>query len=148
MLIMGLVCAIGLKLIGIQNWLLLGIITFFATFVPYVGAIASAVPGLLLGLAASPEKCLEAAGVYLIVHIVEGYVVQPLIMKRAVEIRPAVLLLWQLSIGAIFGVLGILIATPLLVCVQIAVGYLYIEKTLHKKSESGKSVKTSHSQKP
>jgi predicted PurR-regulated permease PerM len=132
MFLMGSFTAVGLWLAGIQGWPLLAILTFFGTFVPYLGAIASAVPGLMIGLAQSPLKLLAAAAVYLGVHIVEGYIVQPLVMKRAVEIRPATLLFGQVAAGALFGVLGTVVATPLIVCLKAGVGYLWIERRLGK----------------
>ena len=132
MVIMGVVTALGLLAAGIESWLLLGVLTFLGTFVPYLGAIASAVPGLLVALAQSPRHLLLAAAVYLGVHLVEGYVVQPLIMRRAVEIKPALLLVGQSLFGAVFGLLGVVVATPALVCLQVAVEYLWVERRLGK----------------
>lgn len=132
MAIMGTLAAIGLALVGIDQWAMLGALTFFGTFVPYLGAFVSAIPGLALGLAESTTMFFAVAGVYLGVHIVEGYLVQPFIMKRAVEIRPAALLFCQAVSGALFGVGGIVVATPLLVCLKVTVNYLYVERTLGK----------------
>lgn len=132
MAIMGVLTGVGLYLAGIPGYLTLGLITFLGTFVPYAGAVASAIPGLAVGLAASPRHLLYAAIVYTLVHVVEGYLVEPLIMRRAVELHPAVLLFWQLAFGAVFGVPGVVVATPLLVCVTSALEYLYIERALGK----------------
>jgi predicted PurR-regulated permease PerM len=134
MSIMGGVTAIGLMLGGIQDWPLLALLTFLGTFIPYVGAILSAIPGLIIALSQSPEKLVIAMGVYLAVHIIEGYIVQPIIMKRAVFLHPALLLLWQLAMATVGGLLGVVVATPLLVFLKIIVGYLYIEKKLGKKA--------------
>jgi predicted PurR-regulated permease PerM len=132
MTLMGTLTGIGLAAVGIKAWLLLGLITFFATFVPYVGAIASAIPGLIVGLSQSPKHFGLALLVYIIVHIVEGYLVEPLVMRRAVKLRPASLLVWQAFLGAVFGLMGAVVATPLLVCVRAAVRHLYVERTLGK----------------
>ncbi len=132
MLVMGGLTALGLGLAGIEGWPVLAALTFLATFVPYVGAIASAIPGLLVGLAQSPRHFLLAGAVYLGIHVVEGYLVQPVVMKRAVEVRPAMLLLGQAVLAALFGLMGAVVATPLIVCAKIAVGYLYIERRLGK----------------
>jgi predicted PurR-regulated permease PerM len=132
MLLMGTLTALGLLVAGLDGWLLLGVLTFLGTFVPYVGAIASAVPGLLIGLSQSPLHLLYAAMVYAGVHIVEGYVAGPLIMRKSVRLRPAVLLFWQLLATAMFGLPGLIVATPLLACAQVAVGYLYVERRLGK----------------
>ena len=64
MTLMGTLTAVALSLVGIEEWLLLGVLTFLGTFVPYVGAVASAVPGLLAGLAQSPRHFALAGAVY------------------------------------------------------------------------------------
>ena len=132
MFLMGSVTALGLLAAGIQGWALLGLLTFFGTFVPYVGAVSSSVPGLLIGLSQSPHHFFLALGVYLGVHVIEGYVVQPYVMRRAVEANPALLLFFQATMGALFGLLGLMVATPLLTVLQIAVTTLWIEGRLHK----------------
>jgi predicted PurR-regulated permease PerM len=132
MLLMGSFAAVGLALAGIHDWAWLGALIFVGTFVPYVGAVTSAVPGLLMGFSQSPRHLLWACVVYLGVHIVEGYVVQPFIMRRAVELKPAVLLLGQVSLATLFGLPGAVVAAPLLVCSQILVDYLYVERRLQK----------------
>jgi predicted PurR-regulated permease PerM len=132
MLIMGSVTGLGLLAIGMEDWLLLAFLTFLGTFVPYVGAVASAVPGLLVALGRSPRTFALAVVVYLGVHVVEGYIVEPLIMRRAVEIRPAVLLFGQGVLGAVFGAVGFVVATPLLVCAQVLVDYAWVERRLGK----------------
>lgn len=139
MFLMGSVTALGLLVCGIQGWALLGILTFFGTFVPYVGAVSSSVPGLLVGLSQSPQHFFMALGVYLGVHVIEGYLVQPLVMRRAVAANPALLLFFQAVMGALFGFLGLLVATPLLTVLQVVVTTLWIEGRLHKKPPSNES---------
>lgn len=140
MILMGGFCATGLAIAGINDWLLLGSLTFLGTFVPYLGAISSAVPGLLVALSQSPRHFLYACIVYLGVHLLEGYIVQPFIMKRAVELKPVVLLMGQAILTTLFGVLGAVVAAPLLVCIQIVLEYLYVERYLDKGgSGEGKS---------
>ena len=133
MFLMGSVTAVGLFFAGIQGWALLGLLTFFGTFVPYVGAVSSSVPGLLIGLSQSPHHFLLALGVYVGVHVIEGYLVQPYVMRRAVEANPALLLFFQAIMGALFGLLGLMVATPQLTVIQIIVTTLWIEGRLRKK---------------
>jgi predicted PurR-regulated permease PerM len=135
MTIMGTLAALGLWAAGIHDWFLLGVLTFLGTFVPYVGAIASAIPGLLVALTQSPSHFLYAAAVYLGVHLVEGYLISPLVMRRAVEIKPALLLAGQGALTAIFGIPGAVVATPLIVCAQTLVEYLWVERRLGKGQE-------------
>jgi predicted PurR-regulated permease PerM len=143
MALMGTLTAVGLLIAGIEQWLLLGVLTFLGTFVPYVGAIASAVPGLLAGLAQSPRHFMLAGVVYLGVHLVEGYLVQPVVMRRAVDVRPALLLVGQGLFGSVFGLMGTIVATPLLVCLQELTKYLWVERRLGKdpSAEAGEKSK-------
>ena len=97
-----------------------------------IGAIASAVPGLLIAASQSPRHLMAAAIVYVVVHVVEGYLVEPLVMRRAVKLKPAVLLLGVAVMGAIFQLPGIIVATPLLVCLQTLIDYLWVELSLGK----------------
>ena len=136
MVIMGIFTAVGLLIAGIDGWFTLGVLTFFGTFVPYLGAIASSIPGLLMGLAKSPTHLLYAAIVYLGVHIVEGYVIEPFVMRKVVELKPAALLFWVIVMERLFGLVGVIIATPLLVCAKELLSYFYTEKCL-KKSRLG-----------
>jgi predicted PurR-regulated permease PerM len=135
MTLMGALTAIGLAAVGIDGWAVLGLITFFATFVPWVGALTAAIPALLLGLAQSPRHFLYALIVYVGVHVVEGYIVEPIVMRQAVRLRPGYLLLWQSLMGVAFGIPGIVVATPLFVCIKVLVDYLYIERRLGKRAE-------------
>jgi predicted PurR-regulated permease PerM len=132
MFLVGTVTAVGLLLAGIQGWALLGVLTFLGTFVPYIGAVSSAVPGLLVGLSQSPDHFFLALGVYVGVHVIEGYLVQPVVMRRAVKANPALLLFFQALMGTLFGLLGLMLATPLLTVIQIVVTTLWIERRLHK----------------
>jgi predicted PurR-regulated permease PerM len=132
MLAMGALTAIGLALAGVEGWLLLATFTFLCTFVPYVGAIVSAIPALIVGLAESPRRFLYVLLVFVVVHLVEAYVVSPLVMRRAVLLRPGALLFWQLLAGAVFGLPGVIVATPLLACGLTAVDYLWVERRLGK----------------
>ncbi len=137
MLIMGVLTGLGLWAVGVDAPLLLGIVTFFGTFVPYVGGIASALPGLAVALAQSPHHLVYALIVYVVVHHVEGYVVQPLVMKRAVRLHPALLLFWEAALAAALGIAAVLVATPLLACLQVTIGYLWVERRLGKGAPAG-----------
>jgi predicted PurR-regulated permease PerM len=132
MTVMGSFTALGLWIIGVQNWFLLGVLTFFGTFVPYIGAILSAVPGLLIALSQSNQTFFAACGVYFAVHILEGYIVDPMVMRRAVVIQPAMLLLWQISMATLFGLPGVILATPMYVCLKSALDELYVKQHLGK----------------
>jgi predicted PurR-regulated permease PerM len=137
MTLMGTFAGLGLWLAGIQGAFTLGLLTFFGTFVPYLGAIASSIPGMLMGLSQSPRQLIYAAIVYLGVHLFEGYLISPWIMRHAVTLKPGLLLIWEAAMGALFGITGIIVATPLLACLKVSLEYFYLERRLGRSHDPG-----------
>lgn len=142
MLINGLLAAIGLWAIGLDQWLLLGVITMLCSFVPYLGAFVSAIPALLVALTEGGTMVLWTLGIYTGVQLFEGYVLTPLVMRRAVDVKPALLLLGQGVMTAVFGLMGTVVATPMVVCLEALVGYLWVERALHHAGRDGRSEHT------
>lgn len=132
MVSMGILVSVGLAILGVKAWLILGIVMFLCEFVPFLGPVVGAVPGIAVGLTVSFHTGLETLALYVVLQQIEGNVLQPYFMRRAVKLRPALLVLWQVLIGAAFGVPGLVIATPLLACVKVAVEHFYVERTLGK----------------
>jgi predicted PurR-regulated permease PerM len=130
MSIIGVLTGIGLLLLGVEGWLTLAAIAFFGEFIPLAGPILAAIPALAVALSQSPQTALWVALLYLATQQLEGNVVQPLVMRRAVDIRPPVLILWQMLFAMGFGFLGLLVATPLLAVLQAALRKGYVEDTL------------------
>jgi predicted PurR-regulated permease PerM len=133
MTIIGTVTAVGLLLIGVEGWLPLAIIAFFGEFIPFAGPILSSVPALAVGLADSPQTALYVGLLYFGTQQLEGNVIQPLVMKSAVKIPPPLLILWQMLFAMGFGFTGLLIATPLLAVLQVAVREGYVRGTLGRR---------------
>lgn len=130
MLLVGVLTGIGLWIMGVPSALALGLIAGLTEFVPLVGPIAAAVPGLLIALTVSPETVLYAFLVYLVVQQIEGNLITPLIVRRTVAIPPALTLLGVLAAGVLFGPLGVLLAAPLVVVAFVLVKRLYVRETL------------------
>lgn len=130
MTLMGMFTAIALWLLSVPMALTLGVISGLFQFVPYLGAFAAAAPAVLIAFIQSPLKALEVAGLYLLVHSVEGYVVTPMIQQRAVALPPAALLSVQIIMAALFGITGVIFATPVAVVVIVLVQTLYLHDVL------------------
>jgi predicted PurR-regulated permease PerM len=120
----------GLSLVGVPLSLALGLVAGASEFVPYVGPWIGSVPGVLVALAASPTKALYAGLVYLAVQQLESYVITPLVMKRAVALPPALTVAATVLGGALFGPVGVLLATPLVVVAMVLVRALYVRDFL------------------
>ncbi|RPD88534.1 AI-2E family transporter [Luteimonas sp. 100069] len=130
MLAVGLLTGLGLWLLGVPAPFALGLIAFLLDFVPIVGPIAAAIPGILLGFTVSPQIGLATAALYLVIQQIEGNLLQPLIQQRAVELPPAVLLFSLVIFGSLQGTVGLLLAAPLTVVLYVLVKQLYVRETL------------------
>jgi predicted PurR-regulated permease PerM len=97
------------------------------TVIPNYGSVISAIPPIIAGLAVSPSEALLVLIVYLIVNQIEGNLILPLIMARTVDMHPGVVALGLLVMAALFGLIGVLIAIPLLSLAVIMVETLWIE---------------------
>lgn len=135
MTLMGTLTTLALWLLNIPLALVLGILAGILLFVPYLGAIAAAIPAVLIGLLASPQKALWVALVYTGVHIFEGYCITPFVQKRAVSLPPALLLSVQLLSAALFGLMGVIFSTPLTVVAIVLIQALYVQDVLGERVE-------------
>lgn len=130
MAVVGICTTIGLWLIGMPLPLALGGLAGVMTFVPYLGAIVSAVPALIIALATNMNQAIGVAVLYLAVHIVEGYILVPLVQRKAGRVPPAMTLASQLLLGTVGGLLGVTFATPLAAALIPIVRDVYVEDTL------------------
>jgi len=122
---------IGMLFEGVFTWLLLlaggvpmaallGLLTGLLAFVPNIGAIISGVLMVAVGFSAGSGEGLWAIFVYFLVQNVDGYLVVPYIARRTVDLAPALVLAAQLLFGALFGVLGLLLADPIVATIKVA----------------------------
>jgi predicted PurR-regulated permease PerM len=128
MLVMGLLTTIGTALLGLPAPVALGLLSGVAEFVPIVGAAVAAVPGLLLAATLGPQAALWTLVFYVAVHQFEGHVLIPLIQRRVVAVPPALTLFSVVGFGVLFGVSGIVFATPLAVLVLVLIQRLYLRE--------------------
>lgn len=112
MLIVGALCGIGLALLGMPLAFILALIAALLNFVPYIGAIVGAVPAVLIALSIGWQEAMSVALLYFVVQTFEGNVTAPLIQQRTINLPPALTILSQTALGVIFGIAGVVLATP------------------------------------
>lgn len=130
MLIEGVATWILLEIYGIPMALLLGIITGLLVFIPNVGAIISGVLMVLVGFSIGVDGGLYALAVYVVVQTVDGNIIVPMVAKRTVDIAPALVLGAQLLFGALFGILGLAMADPIVAMIKT-----YLEKSADREAK-------------
>jgi predicted PurR-regulated permease PerM len=124
--LIGVFVYIGLRIVGLEFPLFFAVLSALFEVVPFFGALASGAPAVLLGLTHSPGTALAVLAVFVLAHQLDGNVISPLVMARAVRLHPAVVALGVVATGELFGVLGLIIAVPLLSAFTIAVKHLWV----------------------
>jgi predicted PurR-regulated permease PerM len=104
---------------GIPMAALLGLVTGVLAFIPNIGAITSGVLMIAVGFSAGYGHGIWCIIVYFLVHNIDAYVVVPYVARRTVDLAPAVLLAFQLLMAALFGILGVLFADPILATLKV-----------------------------
>ena len=127
---LGSVVAIGLWIIGVSLPAALGFLAGILTFVSYIGAFVSAVPSLLLAVSINLDLAVYVVLLYIVVHLIEGYIRVPLVQRRVVPLPPALTLSAQIILGVVAGFLGLLLATPLVAAAIVIIRMVYVEDVL------------------
>ncbi|MFC7517583.1 AI-2E family transporter [Herbaspirillum sp. GCM10030257] len=130
MVIVGAITALGLSLLGVPLALTLGILAGLLDFIPYLGPVIAGVPAVLIAFAESPTLALYTALLFLAVQIAEGYLLSPLIERRTVSLPPALTIAMQVVFGALFGLAGVALATPLTAVLAVLITMLYVQDVL------------------
>ena len=121
--VVGLVFAGVLYLLGLPlaEALLWGTMAALLNFAPYVGPLIGIVAMLLVGFISfeEPFQSMLPAVAYLVLHTIEGQIVTPIILGRRMALSPLVLILALMLFGWLWGIIGLLLAVPLLVCVKL-----------------------------
>jgi predicted PurR-regulated permease PerM len=119
-LLVGVLVGGGLTILQVRYALLLGILAFFMEFVPVLGVIISGAVCVVIALFQGWVLALVVLAYFVVVHVIEGDVVGPRVMARAVGIHPAVALLALVAGSELFGIWGALLGAPIAGLLQAA----------------------------
>jgi predicted PurR-regulated permease PerM len=120
MIVIGAVSTVVLMALKVRAAVPLGILAGLLEFVPTVGPILSSLPAIAMGFVDSPEKAVAVAIAYVGIQFVENHLLIPILMKEGVDIPPALTIVMQALMAIVFGILGLLVAVPLLATIMIA----------------------------
>ena len=118
-IIIGILVYIGLTVIGIPYALLLSLLAATFEVIPYIGPIASAIPGILIALSIGPLQGLLVLLMYIIIQQAENHLLVPLVMKRAVGLNPVAVIIAILIGLKIAGPLGAILAIPISAAISV-----------------------------
>lgn len=127
MIVIAVVSTGVLLALGVPGAVPLGLLAGLLEFIPTFGPILSAIPAILMGFVDSPQKALSVALAYMVIQFLEENILIPMLMKRGVDLPPALTIMAQALMALVFGFLGLLVAVPLLAAIVVGVKLLYVE---------------------
>ena len=137
MLFVGVATGIGLWLVGVPAAFAIGLVAGLAEFVPYLGILVAGIPAVILGFGQGVETGLWTVAVLIAVQQIQGNLVMPLLQNRMVDLPPALTIFGIIAAGILFGVAGVLLATPLTIVVLVLVRRWYLGEDKQEVLESG-----------
>lgn len=132
MLVIGSVSYIGLLILGVPLPLVNALLAGLLEFIPNIGPVLSVVPPMLLAFIDAPWKAVAVIVLYLLIQQVESLVLVPLLMKHEVSILPLFTLLAVVVFSIFFGFLGLFLAIPLLIVVQIWLREVLVKDVMNR----------------
>jgi predicted PurR-regulated permease PerM len=130
MVVIGTVSVIAFMLLGAPYPVLLGVLIGVLEIIPLVGPWIGGLTAIVITLFHDPGLALWVALVVIVIQEVEGNVVHPMVMRGAVAVHPFVTLLALILFGSVFGLLGAILALPLVLAIQTVIQVLWVEDTL------------------
>ena len=129
-LVTGGLVTVGLWIIGVDFAVMWGVLAFLLNFIPTIGSIIAAVPSVLLALVQlGLAPAAVTAGLYLVINMIVGNILEPKIMGSGVGLSPLVIFVSMAFWGWVLGPVGMLLSVPLTMTLKIGLGYS--EKTRH-----------------
>lgn len=130
MIVNAVLTGVGLWFLGMPLALTLGILAGLLNFIPNFGPWIAAIPAVLLAFLQSPQTAVYVALLYVALQSLDGYVFTPLVDRKSVELPPVLTITAQILLGVAFGLPGLLLASPLMAVVMIAIKMLYVEDVI------------------
>lgn len=122
--LLGMVTALAFSIAGVEDALLWGVLVALFNFVPYVGSLISVSILCLAGLVQYEPSLLAMlpASIFLGINIIESQFITPTVLGNKMNVNPLVIIFWLSILGWMWGILGVLLAVPMLVCIKLILG--------------------------
>lgn len=140
MLVVGIFTAIGLEILGMPMPYALALIAALFSFIPNIGPYLALAPALLIALMQGGNMLIYVLILYFGIQIVESYLITPMIEKKMVQLPPALTLFWMVLLGITTGILGLIMATPILAALIVIIGELYVKDNLEANKEGNATI--------
>lgn len=125
--LVGLISAIGLAAVGAPYAVVLGVLAGVTNILPYLGPVLGAVPGILIAALdpANANLVWAVAGVYVAANVIDNVLIFPVIVAKLVNLHPLILIAVVFVGQQYYGLVGMLISTPIAAAIKVIVGEIY-----------------------
>ena len=126
---------IGFTLVGLDGALLFGLFCGITDLIPYIGPYLGGAVAAIIGFTQSPIIGIGVIIIAVIVQLVENYVLQPVVMSKATQLNPIIIMIALLLFGKFFGIAGMVLAMPILSIVKVIVLFFVDKYELFKREK-------------
>lgn len=130
----GVLASAGLTALGIPAALTLGLTGALLTFIPYLGPLMAAAPAVLVAFTISPALAIWTGLMFWGVHFIEGTFITPIVQDEEVSLPPVLTIFGTLACTVLFGPSGIVLASPLILLLIVAIQVFYLEGVLGREA--------------
>lgn len=124
--LMVLVCdSVGFALVGLKAPILFGLICGLTDLIPFIGPYIGGATAVIVGLTQDPLIGIGVLIICAIVQIIENYILQPIVMSRASQTHPVIIIIALLVFGHFFGIIGMILAAPVLTILRVLLEFTY-----------------------
>lgn len=117
------VSSLGFWMCGLKSPLLFGLFCGITNVIPYVGPYIGGIPAVIVGLSQGPLVGIGVLIVIVIVQFIEGNLLQPIVMSKTMKLHPVTIMLGLLICSHFWGIIGMIIATPVVAIIKIVWNY-------------------------
>lgn len=129
--IVGIASSLGMWLIDLPFWLIIGILAGFLNLIPFMGpVVGGALAALVALLNGDLSQAIWAVLIFVGIQQVDNHVITPLVQRARVNLSPLVIVLALIIGGSVAGLLGVLVAVPMTAAIRIIVGHLWRTRVL------------------
>ena len=119
-----LVCSIGFWFAGLKAPVFFGLFCAITNIIPYIGPYIGAAPAVIVGYATSPLVGTIVLIICIAIQFIEGNFIQPLVMSKTMKLHPVTIIVGLLIFGYFFGIVGMIISTPLMSIIKIILTFI------------------------
>ena len=116
--------SIGFAFAGLKSPILFGLLCGITDLIPYIGPYIGGVAAVIVGFSQNPIIGIITLIVAVVVQLVENYVLQPVVMSKTMQLHPVSIILGLLVFGHFFGIVGMILATPILSLFKVLYRFL------------------------